>query len=515
LALFRRNRPEPAAESRTATLGALQSILDRSGLTAAGVVVDGDKALTNSAVWACQELIAGVGSSLPLDEYRKASTEQIAVPLSSLFADPDPDPSVTAVAFRAQILRSAVARGNAYADLLGAEMGTPTGAVTIHPDRVRWRYEHTANGYTWQVYVDGKPRSRWPYGDLWHFPLFQQPGSPVGLNPVEYHRLSIGASLAAQKFGAQFFDSGGHPTVIIKMPTDPGPDEAKAVKARIVDSTRGSREPMIFPNGWELDKVTIPPEEAQFLETQRYGVEEIARIFLGGFVELIGSAVTGGGSITYSNREQRMADFIALSLAPRYLVPLESALSALLPRGRYVKHNVNALMRADLKARYESYKLAAEVSDLMGAPLLDIDEMRRFEDLPVLTDAQRAAFTPKPAAAMPAARSTVASVAPVEGRATPDVHLHLSETREVRVDAPVTVQVPDQRPNVYVSVEPTPVQITNEVGVPEVRVDAPVTVSPTVTAPDVFVTVTEPDKGPTRKNVIRDGRGQIVAIEED
>ena len=124
--------------------------------------------------------------------------KQIAVPLSSLFADPDPDPSVTAVAFRAQILRSAVARGNAYADLLGAEMGTPTGAVTIHPDRVRWRYEHTANGYTWQVYVDGKPRSRWPYGDLWHFPLFQQPGSPVGLNPVEYHRLSIGASLAAQ-----------------------------------------------------------------------------------------------------------------------------------------------------------------------------------------------------------------------------------------------------------------------------------------------------------------------------
>ena len=158
------------------------------------------KALTNSAVWACQELIAGVGSSLPLDEFRKVGGDQLAVPLSSLFADPDPDPSVTAVAFRAQLLRSAVARGNAYADLLGADMGTPTGAVTIHPDRVRWNYEKVPGGFDWKVYVDGKERSRWPYGDLFHFPLFQQPGSPIGLNPVEYHRLSIGASLAAQQF---------------------------------------------------------------------------------------------------------------------------------------------------------------------------------------------------------------------------------------------------------------------------------------------------------------------------
>ena len=170
----------------------------------------------------------------------------------------------------------------------------------------------------------------------------------------------------------------------------------RSLKARIIDTTRGSREPMLMPNGWSMEKVDIPPDDSQFLETQRFGTEEIARAFLGGFPELIGSAVSGGGSLTYANREQRMADFIALSLSPKYLIPFEQALSTLVPAGRYVKHNVNALLRSDLKGRYESYELAAKTSDLMGAPLMTVDEMRALENLPPLTDQQRAAFVPRP-----------------------------------------------------------------------------------------------------------------------
>jgi hypothetical protein len=75
-----------------------------------------------------------------------------------------------------------------------------------------------------------------------------------------------------------------------------------------------------------------------------------------------------------------MADFIALSLAPRYLVPLESALSALVPRGRYVKHNVDALLRADLQGRFNAYKLNAEIANLMGGAPLTVNDMRRLEN---------------------------------------------------------------------------------------------------------------------------------------
>ena len=228
-------------------------------------------------------------------------------------------------------------------------------------------------------------------------------GSPIGMNLIEYHRQTIGASLAAQKYGAEFFD-GTNPQWVVKVPNNPGDVEAKAIKKKIIEATSGTNDPLILPSEITMERVSIPVDDSQFLESQRWGVEEIARVFLGGFPELVGGAVTGGGSITYANREQRMADFIALSLSPRYLVPLEASLSTLVPRGRYVKHNVDALMRADLQGRYESYKLAAEVADLMGAPLMDIDEMRRHENLPKLTDAQRAGFTQRPQPTTPAMR---------------------------------------------------------------------------------------------------------------
>ena len=390
MALFRRREPE----ARSASLAELQKIMDRARMTTAGVGVDPESALRHSAWWASVELIAGVGSSLPLDEFREQAGEQVTVRLSSLFADPDPDPSITAQAWRAQVLRSAAARGNAYALLTGGESGSPTGATTLHPDRVRWDYRDGR----WVTLVDNAVMDRWPLGPLWHFALFQPPGSPIGMSPVEHHRQTIGTALAAQQFGAQFFGNSGVPPYIVKMPGKPNSEQSKQLKKELKDATSGG-EPLIIPSEITFEKVTISPEDSQFLDTQRLGVEEIARIILGGFPELIGAAVTGGGSVTYANREQRMADFIALSLAPRYLVPLEAALSALLPRGRYIKHNLDALLRADLKTRYESYQLAAQVADTMGAPLLTSDEMRRLENRPPLTEDDRAGFTRRPTAA--------------------------------------------------------------------------------------------------------------------
>lgn len=379
MAIFKRRTQQP--ETRAATLAQLAAFADRSGMTTAGVVVDPDKAIRHSAVWAAIELIAGVGSSMPLDEYRMVAGQQVQVDLSSMFGDPDPDPSISAVAFRAQMLRSAATRGNAYADVLGAETGTPTGLVSIHPDRVSWKWEKVNDLWQWSVYIDQVRRERWPNGDLFHFALFQQPGSPIGLSPIDYHKQSIGQALAAQRFGQQFFDGGGNPSIIIKPPARLSDDEARALKRQITDVTRGTREPLVMPREIEIEKMSIPAEDSQFLETQRFGVEEIARVFLGGFPELIGGSVSGS-AITYANREQRNADFIALSLSPRYLVPFEQALSSLLPAGRWVRHNVDALLRSDLQARYASYRTASEVSATMGAPLLTINEMRQLENLP-------------------------------------------------------------------------------------------------------------------------------------
>ena len=89
MGIFRRSRPVDQVEDRTATLGALQAILDRSNMTAAGVSVTQESALSSSAVWACLELIAGVGSTLPLDEFTTKAGTQVAVNLSCLLYTSD------------------------------------------------------------------------------------------------------------------------------------------------------------------------------------------------------------------------------------------------------------------------------------------------------------------------------------------------------------------------------------------------------------------------------------------
>lgn len=542
MALFRRTKP--AVEERIGSLAELHSILDRSGLTRSGVVVTPDKALTHSAVWAAIELVASVGSSLPLDEFRKQGENLVQLPLSPIFADPDPEPSVSAQALRAQILRSVASRGNAYCELLGDPInGIVTGMTTIHPDRATWRLERVGDSqaWQWQLYIDNVRRNRWPLGDVWHFALFQQPGCPVGLSPVEYHRQSIGQALAAQQFGQSFFDGGGNPSMIIKPPQRLADDEAKALKQKVVDVTRGNREPLVMPQEIQIERISVPAEDSQFLETQRYGVEEIARIFLGGFPELIGGSVTGT-SITYANREQRNADFIALSLAPRYLIPLEVALSTLVPRGRFVRHNVNALLRSDLQARYASYKTSAEVSTMMGAPLLTINEMRRLEDLPPIDGGDQLAVTRDADTAAVEQRSMHMA----EDRMATHIHLPESVALEVQrnesLESVVTMlssAMAEQRalsadqleaikvlaaslpaPVVNVAAAPAPV-VNVEVPAAQVLVEvpAPVVNVAAAAAPVVevqpLINVQLPEEGPSRKRVVYDNRGRVVEIVEE
>lgn len=329
-------------------------------------VVSQESAQRLSAVWAASELVASTASSLPIDQTGEAAR---------LFVDPSS--TVHLQGWLHQLFMSAVLRGNAYALVVSFDrLGYPERAETVAPDLVRWRW--TADG--WEVKVDNRVELLWPIGRLLHVPLFLQPGCPVGLSPIEYHRATLGGSMAAQKFGADFFGSGGHPVGLLMMDQDPGEAGAKAAKARFKQAAI-DRDVVALSSG-KYVPLTVSPSDSQFLDTMRFGVEEIARVFLGGFPEMIGAA-TSGQSVTYANREQRVADFLAFSLQSRYLVPFERAFSRWTRNGG-VKFNVDALLRSDLAGRYASYVSAATVGEKSGTPLLTTNEMRAFEDLPPL-----------------------------------------------------------------------------------------------------------------------------------
>lgn len=329
-----------------------------------------ETALSNSVVWRCAMKNAATLASFPVHTYR--GRDVITDP--PLVADPAGDASLRSSWVFAAYL-SMYLRGGANFWISTAQGSTrPTATTLLYPDRVDWTEK---DGWT----LDGDPVDLWPLGRLYHLPLYTMPGHPKGLNPLQFAARSLFPGMAAQEFSSNFFRDGGHPTAIIAPEKDPGADGAKVLKERVMQAVSGTnREPIVVPQSVKWTQMQVNPEDSQFIETMKLSDEQVCR-YMGTPPEEIGIAPSGA-SMTYANREQRKQDYLQELLFPKG--QLEAAWSSWIARPQYVKLNPSGLLASDLKTRYESYKLAAEVQSVTGAPLLTIDEMRELEDRPPL-----------------------------------------------------------------------------------------------------------------------------------
>ena len=365
MGLFRR-QPEQRAVSAA---DILQAINDRRGMPGGAPSVTNESAMRLSAVWACIRLIAGVGSTLPLDVYRSQAGEWVEVSTPSVFVQPSTESTLSTWLY--QLWSSLLTAGNAYGlvSATGAN-GWPLSVDLIDPGAVTWHDE----GGEWVTKVDKVAVARWPLGPLFHVPLFTVAGKPWGMSPVESAKAAIGAGLSAEAFGSSFFNAGGNPNAIIYAESELSAEQAEGIKSAFVKATAGSsREPAVMGAGLRYERVQVSPDEAQFLDAQRFTVEQVARIY-GVFPEMIGGA-TSGSSVTYANREQRAADWLTFGLMP-YLIPIEESLSTLVPRPQRVRFNTGALLRADTKTRYETHAIGVTNG------FLTVDEARSLEDMP-------------------------------------------------------------------------------------------------------------------------------------
>ena len=365
----------------------------RSTWTAAGVTVNDESAHRHSAVWACRAAIAEAVQQLPLEESTRSSGGMVRRDPPAMFDEPQVGvPWASWVWAQAWTLAG---QGKAYAWVELGRGGEPVGLSLVDPSSVRWQFARRSK--SWLTFVDNEPVDRWPRGALWHCPLYVTAARPDGMSPVEFHAESIGVGLAAQEFGARFFGDGGHPTMVGSTDHDPGAEGAKALKARLLDIMRGNRELLILPKSMKLDRWQVNPDESQFLETMRYSGEDVARIF-GVPPSKIALAVSGS-SVTYQNVADQNDAWRVGGLA-RYVTPLESALSTLLPGGRdrVLRFNFDGFLRANQAARFVNYKTATEIGSLSGTPLLTVNEMRRLERLAPLAggDEFKPAVKPDP-----------------------------------------------------------------------------------------------------------------------
>jgi HK97 family phage portal protein len=334
-----------------------------------------ERALRLAPVYAAGRLLASSVASLPLQTYRKRGGQRQRVPTPDLFGEPSRQGTLHDWLWRG--MASLVYRGNAVGMIMGrGNDGRPTRVEWLDPDQVQVQ--------------DGQPSGRGSFLDpIWyhrgaevpadwlvHIPWFTLPGRVWGLSPIAAYASSVSTAFAAESYSEDWFRNGGVPPGTFKNSTqmvDQG--QADVIKDRLTSAIR-SHQPIVYGADWEYQPITVPANEAKFVETMQLTATQVAVIY-GIPPEKIGGKTAD--SLTYSTTEQQAIEFVQFTLLP-WLTKLESHFADLLPDGHYVKFNVDALIRTDAATRYQNYSTARNIG------LLSINEIRAKEDLEPIPD---------------------------------------------------------------------------------------------------------------------------------
>jgi HK97 family phage portal protein len=379
--------------------------LDLAGVrTKAGQTVTPSSAMQVTAVWACVRLISEGVATLPLDSFQRI--DGVRKPYR-----PRPDwldfrlNEFGRIEVISQMVVSLLLAGNAYAAVLTNDLGEVYDLVVLDPEAVTVERRDGRLVYS----VNGSP---FP-GLLLHVPGIMLPGATKGLSPIRAAQETIGLSLAATEFGAAFFGNGAIPGALVEVPGKLSPVGVTTMKDGWNELHRGAGNAhrlAVLTEGAKFSKVSLAPNEAQFLETRQFQVADIARLF-GVPPHLIGDA-SGSTSWGSGLAEQNVA-YLQHSLRP-WIERLEAALGRVLraegrPPGVFVKFNVDALLRGDSHKRMEAYRIGLQEG------IYSPDEVRTWEDLPPIPGGKGSAFRIPPPPSLPPATPPTTRSEPEEG----------------------------------------------------------------------------------------------------
>lgn len=354
------------------------------GMSASGVAVTEQTAMRVSAVYACVNLIGGALASLPLPIYeRTPDGRQRADHAYWWLLNEQPTEAMSAAVFWEYLAASLLLNGDAFARIVRTSNRSPQAVgldpypksrVTVHKKDGMLLYELWNEDRTRAEIVD--------QGDMIHVP---GPGfdGKNGMSQIKHAlRNPAGIALAADEYSAAFFKNGARPDFAIEIGGSVNEEQQDMLRRSWADKHSGigkSHLPALLVNGAKVHELTMNAEDAQLIDTRRFQVEDIARIF-GVPPWMIGhtqSTTSWGSGI-----EQMGIGFVKYTLQ-RHLVKFEQELNRKLwpTRARYfVEFNTAGLERGDYKSRNEGYRIALGRA---GEPAwMTVNEVRRIENLP-------------------------------------------------------------------------------------------------------------------------------------
>lgn len=363
------------------------------GGTASGKYVTERSAMQMTAVYCCVRILSEAVASLPLQFYRYTDDggkeKAVEHPLYFLLHD-EPNPEMTSFIFRETLMTHLLLWGNAYSQIIRNGKGEVVALYPLMPDRMKVdRDEHGRLYYEYTVYdsddVDGRKGTnkvgrtvRLQPHDVLHIPGLGFDGL-VGYSPIAMAKNAIGLAIATEEYGSKFFANGAAPSGVLEHPgTIKDPSKVRESWQATFGGSGNANKIAVLEEGMKYTPISISPEQAQFLETRKFQIDEIARIFRVP-PHMIGDLEKS----SFNNIEQQSLEFVKYTLDPWVSRWEQAMVRALLTpdekKKYFFKFNVDGLLRGDYQSRMNGYATARQ-NGWMSAN--DIRELENLDRIP-------------------------------------------------------------------------------------------------------------------------------------
>ena len=355
------------------------------GGSSSGKSVTERSAMQMTAVYACVRILSEAIAGLPLHLYRYTDNggkeKAIDHPLYLLMHD-EPNPEMSSFVFRETLMTHLLLWGNAYAQIIRNGKGEIVALYPLMPNKMsvdRDEFGHII--YKYSRSDDEAIKSEQsviltPY-DVLHIPGLGFDGL-VGYSPIAMSKNAIGMAIACEEYGAKFFSNGAAPGGVLEHPgTIKDPERLRESWNRTFGGSRNSNKVAVLEEGLKFTPISISPNEAQFLETRKFQINEIARIF-----RIPPHMVGDLEKSSFSNIEQQSLEFVKYTLDPWVIRWEQSMYRTLLmseEKGKYFfKFNVDGLLRGDYQSRMNGYAVGRQNGWMSANDIRELENLDRI-----------------------------------------------------------------------------------------------------------------------------------------
>mgnify|MGYP001141697223 CR=1 FL=1 len=382
----KKSRDAPKVKDRTAG----SSFAFFMGSSSSGKSVTERSAMQMTAVYACVRILSEAVAGLPLHFYRykEDGSKEMAIDtnLYHLLHD-EPNPEMSSFVFRETLMTHLLLWGNAYAQIIRNGKGEIIALYPLMPNKMQ--VDRDESGKLYYTYTRSEGEANTMQGssvtlepkDVLHIPGLGFDGL-VGYSPIAMAKNAIGLAIATEEFGSKFFANGAAPSGVLEHPgTIKDPTRVREAWQSQFGGSGNSGKVAVLEEGMKYTPISISPEQAQFLETRKFQINEIARIF-----RVPPHMVGDLEKSSFSNIEQQSLEFVKYTLDP-WVVRWEQSLSRSLlsedeKKVYFFKFKLEGLLRGDYQSRMNGYAIARQ-NGWMSA-----NDIRELEDLDKLTPEQ-------------------------------------------------------------------------------------------------------------------------------